>query len=209
MTWLVRHGQSMSNAGLPTDGHAGIPLTALGRQQARELAAKVMCKPNLIVMSPFLRAQETAAPILARWPGAATETWEIGELTYLSPARCCGTTAQMRKPMVDNYWRACNPDFCDGPDAESFRTFMDRLRIFHQRLLCLEGAFAIMVGHGQFFSAYRLGLSMGLEASPEWMRHYREQETRSPLENCEIIALTRTAIERSPDQQPMQTNRSQ
>ena len=33
----------------------------------------------------------------------------------------------------------CDPDYCDGPDAESFRSFMARLRDFHGRLLALDG----------------------------------------------------------------------
>ena len=32
--WLIRHGQSESNAGLPSADWQGIPLTELGHQQA-------------------------------------------------------------------------------------------------------------------------------------------------------------------------------
>ena len=63
LTWLVRHGQSASNAGLPAVGHGEVPLTALGREQAREVARRVDRQPDLLIVSPFLRAQETAAPM--------------------------------------------------------------------------------------------------------------------------------------------------
>ena len=36
--WLVRHGQSAANAGLPTDYPSAIPLTDKGHVQSREFA---------------------------------------------------------------------------------------------------------------------------------------------------------------------------
>src|ERR1700729_1492018 len=36
--WLIRHGQSESNAGLPSADWQGIPLTELGHQQAERIA---------------------------------------------------------------------------------------------------------------------------------------------------------------------------
>ena len=68
LTWLVRHGQSTSNAGLPATGHGEVPLTALGQQQAREVAHRVQRQPDLLIVSPFLRAHATAEPIRERWP---------------------------------------------------------------------------------------------------------------------------------------------
>ena len=118
LTWLIRHGQSASNAGLPTTGYGEVPLTALGHRQAREVADRVQRQPDLLIVSAFLRACATAEPILARWPLTRCETWPIQELTYLSPARCRGTTAETRRPWVEEYWRRCDPDYQDGPDAE-------------------------------------------------------------------------------------------
>jgi broad specificity phosphatase PhoE len=187
--WLIRHGQSTSNAGLPAAGHGEVALTVLGHQQAREVACRVERRPDLLVISPFLRAQETAAPIRARWPVAPCETWPIGELTYLSPLRCRGTTADTRRPWVEEYWRCCDADYQDGPDAESFRSFMARLRDFHRRLLALDAGFVIAVGHGQFFRAYLMARSEGFAATVDWMRRYRLAETAQPMANGEIIEL--------------------
>ena len=39
--WLIRHGQSESNAGLPSLDWRNIPLTDLGRQQAERVAEVV------------------------------------------------------------------------------------------------------------------------------------------------------------------------
>ena len=76
------------------------------------VARRVDRPPDLLIVSPFLRARATADPIQARWPATRCETWPIQELTYLSPARCRGTTAATRRPMVDAYWQRCDPDYC-------------------------------------------------------------------------------------------------
>ena len=110
LTWLARHGQSTSNAGRPAVGAGNTPLTELGHEQARALAAKVDRQPDLLIVSSFIRSQATARPIRERWPEARCETWPIHELTYLSPARCVGTTRATRQPWVDAYWRDCDPD---------------------------------------------------------------------------------------------------
>jgi broad specificity phosphatase PhoE len=194
LTWLIRHGESTSNAGLPTTGYGGIPLTARGQQQARDVADRIQRQPDLLVTSAFLRATATAEPVRERWPLTRCETWPIQELTYLSPARCRGTTAEMRRPWVETYWRRCDPDYQDGPDAESFRSFMGRLHDFHHRLLALGDGFVVVIGHGQFFRAYQLGQRKGFAVSAEWMKDYRSAETARPMANCEIIALTGEAL---------------
>ena len=196
VTWLVRHGQSTSNAGLPAIGHGEVPLTALGEEQAREVARRVERQPDLLIVSPFLRAQATAEPIRARWPSVPNEIWPIQELTYLSPARCHGTTADTRRPWVEDYWRRCDPDYRDGPDAESFRSFVGRLGDFHRRLLAVDGGFVIAIGHGQFFRAYQLARPGNFASTPEWMKDYRSAETAQPMANGEVIELDAEAIAR-------------
>ena len=189
LTWLVRHGQSAANAGLPAVGHAETPLTALGQQQARELAQRVDRQPDLLIVSPFLRAHETAAPIRERWPDTPCEVWPIGELTYLSPARCLGTTPAMRRPWIESYWQRCDPDYLDGTDAESFSDFVGRLRDFDRRLAALGGDFVVIVGHGQFFRAYLWGRARDFVVAPQGMREYRLAETAQPMANGEVIEL--------------------
>jgi len=181
-------------AGLPTEGHGDVPLTELGRQQACAVARRVERRPDLLIVSPFLRACATCEPIQVRWPATRRETWPIQELTYLSPARCAGTTSATRRPLVDAYWRRCDPHYVDGSDAESFSAFSSRLRDFHQRLLALDCAYVIAVGHGQFFRAYMMCLTDGFTVTPEWMSRYRIVETGNPMANCEIIELSGEAL---------------
>ncbi len=194
LTWLIRHGQSASNAGLPANGYGDVPLTALGEQQARDVAGRVERQPGLLIVSAFARAIATAEPIRARWPSTRCETWPIQELTYLSPVRCRSTTAETRRPWVEEYWRRCDPDYRDGADAESFRSFVARLHDFHRRLLALTADFVVVVGHGQFFRAYQLARCEGFAVSADWMKAYRIAETGNPMANGEIVTMTGEAL---------------
>jgi broad specificity phosphatase PhoE len=189
--WLLRHGESASNAGLPTNGHGDVPLTAAGEAQAAAAAERLPAAPDLLIDSPFLRARASADAIARRWPAVRRETWPIQEVTYLSPARCVGTTRHTRQPIVDAFWHRCDPDYVDGPDAESFAAFMARVAAFHRRLQAIDAAFVVAVGHGQFFAAYRHALVYGFAVTPAWMRDYRDAETASPLVNGEFVRLHR------------------
>lgn len=188
--WLIRHGESASNAGLPAKGNSDVPLTEKGEAQFREIAAQLPQRPDMLIVSPFLRSRASAAYIEERWPDLRLEIWPIQELTYLSPARCLNTTNQTRQPLVATYWQHCDPDYVDGADAESFTAFMARLRDFHARLLALDVGFTVAVGHGQFFVAYQHALKQGFSASPAWMKFYRATETTTPLPNGGIIRLS-------------------
>lgn len=61
--FIVRHGQNVDNANDILNGHRDLPLTELGRQQARELGAGIAeLKLNFdtVYSSPLIRALETA-----------------------------------------------------------------------------------------------------------------------------------------------------
>ena len=63
---MVRHGHAAAGF----DSHRDPGLDALGRQQAEataEALARDIATPIAICSSPLLRAQETAAPLAARW----------------------------------------------------------------------------------------------------------------------------------------------
>lgn len=64
---LVRHGESEGNATRTFTGSTEVPLTDLGRVQARR-AADVLARqfaPGLVVTSPYARARQTAEIIAA------------------------------------------------------------------------------------------------------------------------------------------------
>ena len=49
------------------------------------------------------------------------------ELTFLAPGRYVGTTEDTRREPARQFWERCDPDFCDGEGAETFRHFCERV----------------------------------------------------------------------------------
>lgn len=183
-----RHGESAANIGQATDSPSTIPLTAKGWEQAKAIARSLTASPDLIVMSPFQRAQDTAAPTRTRFPGVPAETWSIQEFTYLAPVRCAGTSAAQRRAWVDAYWAANDPAHVDGLGSESFADFIARVVAAKSRLEALHEAGArrvLLFGHGQFIQALKLVVqaSASDRAGLPSMGVFRELDTRSPIEN--------------------------
>lgn len=61
--YIARHGQNEDNANGILNGHRDLPLTELGRQQARELGEGIKqagLQFDVVYSSPLLRAHETA-----------------------------------------------------------------------------------------------------------------------------------------------------
>lgn len=134
---FIRHGQSTGNASVPCTDLATIELTELGWNQAREVAAGWIETPALIVTSPYLRTQQTAAPTIERFPAVPVETWPIEEFTYLQPARWNGTRSAERMPHLERYWADADPAYCDGEGAESFAALLRRAEAALARLAVL------------------------------------------------------------------------
>ncbi len=97
---LVRHGQSVTNAGGKAADQVSNPLTELGRAQSREFADRLDCKPTLFITSPFLRAQQTSEPLRQRFPDVPVEEWPIQEFSFLNPVLHKGTSEADRQPHV-------------------------------------------------------------------------------------------------------------
>ena len=67
MIALARHGETPYNAQRRFQGHLPVPLTARGREQARELAeVAARQRWSSLWVSPLARAQETAAIVAER-----------------------------------------------------------------------------------------------------------------------------------------------
>jgi probable phosphoglycerate mutase len=154
---LVRHGQSLANAGgIPPD-HITNPLTELGHAQAKSFAENFPGQPTLLLVSPFLRARQTSEPFLQRFPTIPVEEWPIHEFHYLDPARHNGTSEEEQMPHMETYWKRGDPAHFDGPGAESFTAFLDRTRDSMKRLARLNtGGCIVLFTHGFVMQAFRL-----------------------------------------------------
>ncbi len=151
---FIRHGQSTGNVGIPCHDLALLALTEFGGQQAREVAEAWTERPTLIVTSPFLRTQQTAAPTVERYPDVPVAVWPIQEFTYLQPSRWNGTLTAERLPYIERYWKQADPAYCDGEGAESFETLLRRAGDALERLQSLSSdALVYVFSHGQFIQA--------------------------------------------------------
>jgi broad specificity phosphatase PhoE len=182
---LIRHAQSAANAGLPTTDPSTIPLTAIGRHQALELADAITSPPDLIVSSSFQRAIDTALPTSRRYPATRFEVWDVEEFTYLAPNRFAGSTQAERKPYVESYWSNGDASKVDGPGAESFDQLLGRANSMLAKLADCGAQDVLVFSHGQFIRAMTWIIEHGDQTgSPKIMREFRTIEERTPLENC-------------------------
>ena len=82
--WLVRHGQTVWNEQGRFCGHTNIPLSPLGRRQARKLASQLQHRPiTAIYSSDLSRARETAEIIVKKLTHKTTNV--RGETARVSP----------------------------------------------------------------------------------------------------------------------------
>lgn len=172
--WLIRHGESESNANLPTVHPATSVLTAKGLAESEAIADSFPVKPSLIVISPYVRAQQTAEPTLARFRPISQEQWPVQEFTFLDPIRYSNTTVTEREPHAAEYWKRNDPHFKDGGMGESFNEFLERVRGTLAKLRRHSADFIAVFSHGFFMRALVWSLLAGAcEATPESMRRYR------------------------------------
>lgn len=189
---LIRHGESAANAGEPSLDHATIPLTQRGIEQANLVASSLVHAPDLIISSPFVRAQSTAMATVSKFGDVPHETWGIHEFTYLEPARCSGTTIAQRRDWVEAYWAKADPKFRDGSGAESFLDFISRAQSFLIRVAAHPAHDIVVFSHGQLINA----VTWLIERNPhvidgKAMTDWREYEIANRVPNCSGYILSK------------------
>jgi len=188
--WLIRHGESESNAGLLTSDTAKIALTSRGIAQAEHIVAAFTRPPSLIVTSPYLRAIQSAQPTIGRFPQARLEEWLVHEYTYLSLASRHNTTLHGRKPQIDAYWERCDPDYLDGDGAESFAALVFRAKQIMERIKRLDDDFGAIFSHGLFIRTLLWVLLAGpVEINAAMMQRYRSFISGFSAPNASILKL--------------------
>jgi len=116
--FVMRHGQAENNVKMIVNSRPDIPfhLTEMGKEQAKATGEFLKGKGiDLIIASPFIRTQETAAIVAKEIgidPSAIITNDEIGEIRALS---CDGKPISeyysLIKPTVDGF--DCVPDGCE------------------------------------------------------------------------------------------------
>ncbi|MFQ5399171.1 MAG: histidine phosphatase family protein [Anaerolineae bacterium] len=186
--WFIRHGESTSNANLRTTHPADSPLTPQGEREAKSIAASFDHRPDLLIVSPYLRARQTAAPTVARFHPIPQEHWPVQEFTFLAPIRYLNTTGTERIPFARDYWQRNDPQYKDGGEGESFAELMDRVQHVLARLRHPPAPFTAVFSHGLFLGALLWSILTGTaEVSPESMERYHYFVRSIHLPNGAII----------------------
>jgi broad specificity phosphatase PhoE len=150
--WLVRHGESTANAGERTDSPGATPLTEKGHAQAKRFAEGFNVTPKLVVVSPFIRTRQTAAPLLEKFSLTPIER-PIQEWIYLDPAKYAGTTWAERQADARHYMETAGPDDRER-GAESFSDLLIRVDDFLEEMAThVHSGPIVAFSHGRFIQA--------------------------------------------------------
>jgi len=187
--WIVRHGQSIANSGQKTTVPSDIPLSELGHQQSQLLLTKIDNRPDLIIVSSYLRTQETSQPLRDRYKDTPVEVWPIQEFTYIEPSRCINTTTEERRPLVLEYWKRKDPYYQDGENSESFAMLYERVRSMFEKLDQLDNEkykFIVIFCHGQFMKAAQVYVNNPKSTIEEAMDSFIDKNLNSEVKNTQI-----------------------
>lgn len=185
--WFIRHGESVSNANLRTVHPEQSELTPRGEVEARQVITAFDREPDLIVVSPYLRARQTAVPTIRHFVSVPAEEWPVFEFTYLDPKRYRGTTGMERRPYARAYWERCDPNLKEGGSGESFVELLARVRALIARLQQQSHRFIVVFSHGMFVRALIWYILQGEHpATPDLMRQYHRFLRAVRMPNCAI-----------------------
>ncbi len=182
--WFIRHGESESNAGLRSKTPGSPPLTLKGQEQAKSVAGTVLEKPDLIVRSSYHRTIETAAPTVKIFPQTPLETWPIEEFTYLSSKSYKNSKSSERFFPSLSYWLRGDPDYRDGPGAESFNDLLYRAQETIEKIENNSDKFLLIFSHGWFMRAILYSLFTQKNGKSDYqsdiVHHFRKNNYISP-----------------------------
>lgn len=156
--YIIRHAESTENAGEKSYSVDTIPLSERGMQQAAELAETLNITPDLIVVSPYIRTQQTAAPFIAKHPDVPVEIWDVHEFTYLAPEKYNDTTKYERFGALLDYWQNAAVDWKASDVSESFVDFTKRIQAFIAQIQSRPEKTIIIFSHARFIRGLKLYL---------------------------------------------------
>jgi broad specificity phosphatase PhoE len=191
--YLVRHGQSASNAGGVTMAHADIPLTELGQRQAQALAPLLPPQPARVWCSKFIRTQATAEPYCQRTGMAPVVHPLLHEFDAIDPALIAGMDGAQRRPVAQAFWAAADPHRRMGAVAETYAEFAERVyRFMATELPTLPDA-TVLFGHGTWIGMASW-LLLGFDpVQDDGMRRFRRFQQELPMANGAVYCVQELA----------------
>lgn len=189
--YIVRHAESIANAGGKTDSPSAIALSDHGKQQAIDLVPHLTpLNIRAVIVSPYPRTLLTAKPFLATRPDLSPYIWQIQEFTFLDEDKCRGTTQLERTASRQTFWDKGDPEFRDGPKSERFVDVVARANSFLKNVLLVPNRTAIFT-HGQFWMICTARLHAPTASAAELMRttYSMQYEQKRNLRNAQILPL--------------------
>ena len=186
---LVRHAQSVANAGGRTANIESIPLTELGQKQSIKLIDTIDFKPDLIVVSPYIRTRLTAQPLIDALGFTNIEVWdEIKELTYLCRKKYANTTEKERHEPAMKFWQSGDPNYRDG-EEESFNDLLARGRKMFEKINESKFNNILLFTHKQYLLSVRMSLIYPDYTPEKLMSIFFEEDAKFPIENTSMFTL--------------------
>lgn len=186
--WLIRHGQSTANVGEPITKRGVPPLTDLGWQQARAIADWFPSTPDLIVATPFVRAQQTAAPLQERFPDVDYDIWQAQEYSPLSKQLYTNTTVHVRSPHFIKFFEDADPHHDNGEGAETFAAGIERAEDLLTQLRAAPQQNIVVFTHGTFLRMVYWRWLMGTnERAYNAMAAFGTYRKAMRVPNCSVI----------------------
>jgi 2,3-bisphosphoglycerate-dependent phosphoglycerate mutase len=161
---LIRHGETDMNRELRFQGQVNVALNAIGREQARRLAARLAYeKAAAVYASDLLRALQTAEPIAAELALAPLAERGLREQDFGLVDGMRVDDIQREHPQAWQGWLRFDEDFA-MPQGESTRAFHARVIASVQRVVAAHPQQTVLVvTHGGVLDMiYRTARSLGL-----------------------------------------------
>jgi probable phosphoglycerate mutase len=147
---FIRHGETDWNRQQRFQGHADVPLNAIGLSQAARLGARLAAeRADLLVSSDLTRARQTAQPLAEAWAQAPALERGLREQSFGLLEGLDAPTIKARHADLWAQWLEHKADFALPGGGESLRQFharvIDAVRALADRH---PGRTLVVVTHG-------------------------------------------------------------
>ena len=141
--------------------------------------------PDLIIVSPYLRAVQTAHPLFAKFPEIPTEIWSF--VHEFEPA--CSVQGKLdrlqRFAIYDEYFARDDHNFRNGTDGETFAEFIARVDRTIAKLRETKAKNIVIVTHYWFINAMLMRIkNPEIKLSPKYFN-----DNELAVKNTEIIKI--------------------
>ena len=186
--YFVRHGESEANAGIANQPNHEIILTATGQSQAQQLVERLDIQPATVYTSELLRTQQTAA-YFCRKHGIEHQVLPLlNEMCCLDYENIKDISIENRRQLAKEYWNRADLHEKNGPAADSFVMFVNRVREFLASYQQYPDH-TVFFGHGMWIGllAWHL-MGFSIEDSNS-MRLFRQFQTAMVMDNTVVYQL--------------------